>query len=48
MAEATTNLHLLRNWHEETGLGEPTHPLLQEVTEINRFKALTKEVAEIL
>jgi hypothetical protein len=48
MAAATTNLRLLRAWHEETGLGDPTHPLLQEDREFHGFKELTKEEARIL
>lgn len=29
MAAASHNLRMLQNWHERTGLGDPTHPLLQ-------------------
>ncbi|MCB9412999.1 MAG: hypothetical protein H6525_09170 [Actinobacteria bacterium] len=28
-AAATTNKRMLRTWHHHTGLGDPTHPLLQ-------------------
>ena len=47
MAAATTNLRLLRAWHEETGLGDPTHPLLQEDDECHGFTQLTNEEARI-
>jgi hypothetical protein len=26
---AVTNMHLLRSWHQQTGHGDPDHPLLR-------------------
>lgn len=48
MAAATTNLRLLRAWHDETGLGDITHPLLQTDAVFFGFKQLTEAEARIL
>jgi hypothetical protein len=40
MAAAISNAHLLRNWHEQTGLGDPNHPLLTPNPEFHGFKEL--------
>ena len=45
VAAATTNLRLLRAWHEETGLGDVTHPLLQPDEEFHGFTQLTQREA---
>lgn len=45
VAAATTNLRLLRKWHEETGLGDVTHPLLQPDEEFHGFTQLTQREA---
>ncbi|GBE23195.1 MAG TPA: hypothetical protein ENH00_13545 [Actinobacteria bacterium] len=45
-AAVSYNLRILRNWHERTGLGDPTHPLLQAQPENHGFIYLTKEQAE--
>lgn len=45
VAAATTNLRLLRAWHEETGLGDVTHPLLQPDEEFHGFTQLTHREA---
>lgn len=45
VAAATTNLRLLRAWHEETALGDITHPLLQPDEEFHGFTQLTQREA---
>ena len=45
-AAVSYNLRILRNWQERTGLGDPTHPLLQPEPENYGFVCLTKEQAE--
>jgi hypothetical protein len=45
VASALTNMHLLRSWHEDTGLGDPEHPLLKPDLECFGFKELTAEEA---
>lgn len=45
MAAAVSNAHILRLWHEQTGLGDPEHPLLKPdptfygFTELDAVKA---------
>lgn len=48
MAAATTNLRLLRTWHERTGLGDTQHPLLQPDEDFHGQYRLTKAQAEQL
>lgn len=48
MAAATTNLRLLRAWHDETGLGDITHPLLKSDAVFFGFTQLTEDQARIL
>lgn len=48
MAAATTNLRLLRRWHEETGLGDPNHPLLSPDQPHHGFAELTEDQANML
>lgn len=48
MAAATTNLRLLRTWHERTGLGDTQHPLLQPDEDFLGASRLTREQAEQL
>lgn len=45
---AVYNVRLLRKWHERTGLGDPTHPLLRAEEEYHGYKWLTaREAAAI-
>ena len=46
MAAATTNLRLLRTWHERTGFGDTQHPLLQPDAEYHGSSRLTKQQAD--
>lgn len=46
VAAATTNLRLLRTWHESTGFGDTQHPLLQPDKEDNGSSRLTKQQAD--
>ncbi len=39
-AAVVTNVHLLRKWHDETGLGPDNHPLLQVDEEDSAFERL--------
>jgi hypothetical protein len=48
MAAATTNLRLLRKWHERTGFGDIQHPLLQPDEGFLGYSRLTKEQADEL
>ena len=48
MAAATTNLRLLRTWHERTGFGDPRHPLLQPDEADFGSSRLTKEQADAI
>ena len=48
LAASTSNMQLLRAWHEETGLGDPTHPILQADEPFHGFTQLTEEQAEKL
>lgn len=43
MAASTTNLRLLRKWHEGTGLGDIQHPLLQPDQEDNGNTRMNKK-----
>lgn len=45
LAAAVTNTRLLRTWHEETGLGDPNHPLLKPDQPFHGFTQLTAEEA---
>jgi hypothetical protein len=45
MAAASHNERMLRNWHERTGLGDPSHPLLRPDQESHGFMFLTAEEA---
>ncbi|GBE23191.1 hypothetical protein BMS3Bbin01_02575 [bacterium BMS3Bbin01] len=36
----------MRNWHDRTGLGDPTHPLLQTEPESFGLVYLTQEQAD--
>lgn len=44
MTGASYNLRMLNNWHEDTGLGDPDHPLLQTVAHPGNFEFLVPEV----
>ena len=44
-AAATTNKRMLREWHDQTGLGDPTHPLLQPDQEFYGFAELDADAA---
>lgn len=46
MAAATTNLRLLRTWHERTGFGDTQHPLLQPDEDFHGSTRLTREQAD--
>ena len=48
MAAATTNLRLLRAWHDETGLGDTAHPLLKSDAVFFGFTQLSEDQARIL
>jgi len=48
MAAATTNLRLLRRWHEETGFGDPSHPLLLPDQPHRGFAELTEDQTNAL
>jgi hypothetical protein len=48
MAAAVTNMHNLRKWHEETGRGDPEHPLLKPDRKSYGFTQLTEESAKTL
>lgn len=45
-SSAVTNMRLLRSWHTETGLGDPTHPLLVPDEQFHGFAQLTREQAD--
>ena len=45
IAVAACNLRQLRNWHQRTGLGDPSHPLLAPDAEDHGFIPLTAEQA---
>lgn len=45
LAAAVTNLHLLRSWHESSGLGDPDHPLLRPDQPFHGFTQLSAEQA---
>lgn len=48
LAAATYNLRTLRNWHEQTGLGDPAHPLLAARPKTYGWKWCSEEeVADI-
>ena len=47
-AAAVTNMRMLRKWHHETGLGDPTHPLLQPDQEFYGFTQLDVEGARAI
>ncbi len=41
MAAAISNAHILRLWHEQTGFGDPEHPLQKPESPFHGFKELT-------
>ena len=45
-AAAVTNKRMLRKWHDETGLGDPTHPLLQPDRQFYGFTELDATTAQ--
>lgn len=45
LAAAVTNHHLLRSWHESSGLGDPDHPLLRPDQPFHGFTQLSAEQA---
>ena len=47
-AAAVTNKRMLRKWHDETGLGDPTHPLLQPDRQFYGFTELDATTARAI
>jgi hypothetical protein len=47
-AVVSYNIRELNNWHERTGNGDPTHPLLSSTTWVHGFAMLTQEQADAI
>ena len=48
LAAAATNVRLLRRWHESSGIGDPTHPLLRPDQPFYGFTQLTAHQAQAI
>ncbi|MGV1004804.1 MAG: hypothetical protein ACOYEV_08555 [Candidatus Nanopelagicales bacterium] len=48
LAAAATNVRLLRRWHESSGTGDPTHPLLRPDQPFYGFTQLTAHQAQAI